>query len=309
MALIRKAIRRVFYPHPDTLAYTIELLNRTERARAVLGPGYGKPLDDSFRRDVKKSDTLAILGSGPSINDLDERTFDWIRAHDSVGFNWWLAHSFAPDFYLVQLPGTEASIAGMRRMFEHSKPRWQGHTRFLLRGDVLAVNPEIMRSFVDGLFDAEYCQVLTEFQLHSRLQASTAECVEFLEHLGLMPYGKIPRFIVKWQATLKLILSFAYNMGYSRVILFGIDMTSDEHFFDAPAYADLHRELGLPTPSPGAITNMTKGKYQTHSGSDVIVELANLLEDRGGMRTYLASPRSALAGRLRPWGGPHDPKG
>jgi hypothetical protein len=303
MTLVRKLRRRLFYPTPDTLAYTIEYLNATERARAVLGP-YGAPLDDSFRDETRTSDTLAVLGSGPSVNALGAEVFDWIDRQDSIGFNWWLAHPFAPDMYLLQGAPLVAGVSPIRRLLEHSEPRWRGRTRFVLRGNQLATNPAAMRAIVDGLVDPARCRMMTEFQLHGRLEAPIPECFEFAERLGLMPRGRIPPFVVKWQATLGVVLSLAYNMGYERVVLFGIDMTSDAHFFDSPAYAEARRAIGLPEPKPGAITGMTDARRQATPVADAVVALARLCEERGGMRTVLAAPGSALEGRLPAWEGP-----
>ena len=48
----------------------------------------------------KSSDRLFILGSGSSINKI--KFWDHIKQHDSIGFNYFLFHSFIPKFYIFE---------------------------------------------------------------------------------------------------------------------------------------------------------------------------------------------------------------
>ena len=60
--------------------------------------------DLSLLKEQKESETLAILGSGASINELTDSDFDFIDSIDSLALNWWGAyHNFVPDFYSIEL--------------------------------------------------------------------------------------------------------------------------------------------------------------------------------------------------------------
>src|SRR4051812_5714569 len=50
----------------------------------------------------RRSDTLFILGSGPSINRISAERWQAIAQHDTVGFNFWLCHSYLPTFYFYE---------------------------------------------------------------------------------------------------------------------------------------------------------------------------------------------------------------
>ena len=56
------------------------------------------PYSSSFAH-FKTSDTLFILGSGPSISLITDYQWDFISLHNSAAFNRWFYHPFVPDFY------------------------------------------------------------------------------------------------------------------------------------------------------------------------------------------------------------------
>ena len=67
----------------------------------VIRNKYQLPLVDEIDLTAyKRSDTLFVLGSGPSINRIPQERWRAIAAHDSVGFNFWPYHPFVPTFYL-----------------------------------------------------------------------------------------------------------------------------------------------------------------------------------------------------------------
>ncbi|MGC1298446.1 MAG: hypothetical protein WA869_25750, partial [Alloacidobacterium sp.] len=48
---------------------------------------------------LRASDTLFILGSAWSINDISDERWQIIGRHDSVGINFWPVHPFVPRFF------------------------------------------------------------------------------------------------------------------------------------------------------------------------------------------------------------------
>ena len=62
----------------------------------------GKRFDTSVIKRYKTSDTLFILGSGPSICELNSKHFKIISDHDSIGFGFWCIHDFAPTYYMME---------------------------------------------------------------------------------------------------------------------------------------------------------------------------------------------------------------
>ena len=71
--------------------------------RLVAGGDGLQPLASLDLPRFKRSDTLVVLGSGSSINRLDERALSFIRSNDSLGFNFWLLHDLVPTYYMVEV--------------------------------------------------------------------------------------------------------------------------------------------------------------------------------------------------------------
>ena len=74
-------------------------------------------LDQLDLSAVKTSDTIFILGSGPSINGISPERWTQIAKHDSVGFNFWPFHPFVPRMYFFESipydltdPGRESEV-------------------------------------------------------------------------------------------------------------------------------------------------------------------------------------------------------
>ena len=53
-------------------------------------------------RALKRSDTLFVLASGSSINQILPARWDGMAQHDTVGFNYWPIHSFVPTMYFLE---------------------------------------------------------------------------------------------------------------------------------------------------------------------------------------------------------------
>jgi len=56
--------------------------------------------------DLKKTDTVVILGSGYSINSISLKEWNIISSFDSMGFNWFCHHNFGPTFYIIREQAT-----------------------------------------------------------------------------------------------------------------------------------------------------------------------------------------------------------
>src|ERR1700732_770880 len=108
MQTLKRAVQALPYPWFLRLYYANYFLRdmpRSERNRRVAG--FGR-LDELDLRKWQNSDTLFILGSGPSINQISSERWAAISHHDTIGFNFWLYHRFVPKIYFA-----ESHILGM----------------------------------------------------------------------------------------------------------------------------------------------------------------------------------------------------
>ena len=87
-------------PYPILLrAYYVWYIARDVRAIEAARRRAGVPrLTEVDLHTYKRSDTLIVLGSGASINDISPERWKAIARHDSVGFNFWPIHPFVPTY-------------------------------------------------------------------------------------------------------------------------------------------------------------------------------------------------------------------
>src|SRR5690606_5685681 len=118
--------------------YTVRELVQMYEVNNLSTSWHGELLSDA-NFNYKRSDTIFLLGSGPSINRITAQQWANIKQHDSIGFNFWLAHKFIPTFYMLQLP---PSVAYFNSLFAllRDKQMMYADVPFLIRGSALAKN-------------------------------------------------------------------------------------------------------------------------------------------------------------------------
>ena len=272
--------------------YTINELNGILKTNAKLASkGLGHPLTDEFRAR-KKSDTLFILGSGPSINDLSTQDIAIINQNDSIGFNFWLAHELVPKFYCFQ--HTSYNNNALYKLFQHRSEEYR-NVPLIVRGSMLSSDPELCERMHRTYFSEHEIFLLNEYPIHSKFSGSIDGLIEYLVNLGLLDFGRMPGFTPKLRGTLGLLICFGYQMGYKRIILCGIDMRDSTHFFDCDQYNDIRKKFALPAPGVSNIATMESRKYSNNTVSDYVAALSRFMGERGSCEIFVASKKSALS--------------
>ena len=100
--MIRALAKRLPHPLLMRLHQRYQLAQQSALAREV-SSRTGLPLLETLDlTPLKSSDTVFLLGSGRSINEIREDRWQVIGRHDSIAMNFWLAHAFVPRIYLFE---------------------------------------------------------------------------------------------------------------------------------------------------------------------------------------------------------------
>ncbi|MGV6851496.1 MAG: hypothetical protein ACWA5R_04850, partial [bacterium] len=91
-----------------------------------------QPINNNLLATIKSSDTLCILGSGASINQLNNDSLQFIKQNDSIGFNFWLLHNVVPDLYVFEPPRHAEDMSCMLKNLSLRQNDYQ-NTYFLLK--------------------------------------------------------------------------------------------------------------------------------------------------------------------------------
>jgi hypothetical protein len=218
------------YPVFLRLFYAWDRMRWRPRAEAARKRAGIPLLDEVDLLRIKSSDTLFVLGSGPSINRISAERWRLIAAHDTVGFNWWLYHSFVPKFYFLEVIEKEVSpeafeaylTLASRRAAEYASTVKIAMEFHRLGAQTLDHLPSAFRK---NLFAAH------KVEAPARNEAELAQALLYLQGRGAFQVTGRFSSLLKYAASLTTMLVFALKLGYKRVVLCGIDLKRPDYFF------------------------------------------------------------------------------
>ena len=244
----------------------------------------------------KKSDRLYILGSGPSINDIETRQWDVISEHDSFAFNMFLAHPFVPTYYHMELVAHHAEL--FKECYLAKSAEFKARPMILNMRKIPGDKDAGDFNYIENL----YVSIPTVFGgegMNSR---------EVFRHYYLFRDYEKENLLVHYRASLMIAVSFAILMGYKEIILAGVDMYSRDYFFyDENMYNDfvatkirdnrLKEEAALS--AGNSIGTIHRIADPTRSSSSLPVDKALLLLNDivlkpKGINLYLLSEKTLL---------------
>jgi hypothetical protein len=237
--MIKSLIKQL--PHPLLLRLYHAYYLRQQRSLAVdLADATKLPLLDTLKLSpLKTSDTVFILGSGWSINDIADRRWNVIGHHDTIGFNFWPVHPFVPRIFVFENLCTSIQqdlyraffITVQRRAHDYrhtvkitTEPHPQSQRQLL---------HELPPNFRENLY-VGYTAPVT-----ARSEAELEAGITFLRSQGVFEPGDNLQWLFKYGGSVIAMLSLAMRMNYRRIVLCGIDLGKQDYFYhDRARYPD-----------------------------------------------------------------------
>lgn len=291
MQWLRQAATKLPYP----LFLRLYLLKR----RLVDDPRYRKmrritnvPLLDEIDLSVyKKSDTVFIMGSGPSINAIPAERWQAIARHDSIGFNFWTCHPFVPTFYSFEsIDPTEwrdlydAFLRAAARRADDYGSIPKIVTELNASGPQLLL--ELPPAWRENLFTAYPVTPA------ARDEAEFSYALALLWCRGLFRPATRVRHLFKYASTLSALVALAVRMGYRKIILCGVDLTTQEYFYQD---ARLYPETAGLVPEPKEIKHLTFREFPWLVKMDAVLrQMRRQVLAPAGVELFVENPNSAL---------------
>jgi hypothetical protein len=175
---------------------------------------------------ARRSDTVFVFGSGYSLNELSAAEWAHIAEHDVFGFSGFAYQTFVrTDYHFVRswLPEflgvadlCHAARAYGRRLCEN--PRF-AHTIFLLQRE----------------YSAEFSNALVA----TRSLPPGARLLRYhaARRLDDLPTDRWHDGVSRDFGTLVTVVNVAYLLGWRRIVLVGVDLYDNRHFWGPPAAA------------------------------------------------------------------------
>lgn len=166
----------------------------------------------------KKSDTIFILGSGPSIKELTKEQWQHISKHDSFGINFSFLLDFVPTFHSMEDGKTswlrsfiEQKLKPYRKKFSNTV--WFISNRHLSR----FIHPRLTPNF----FPENPICCFYKFPKQINLKEDRPFRVEDFTENSII-----------YRGSLSVVLYLIDRLEYKNIVLLGMDLHTPEHFYN-----------------------------------------------------------------------------
>ena len=240
--------------------------------------------------DLRHTDTVFLLGTGRSINNISQQRLAAIAAHDSMGLNFWIRHPLIPRIYFVEAAPPEA----FDRLVELAWRREQDY-KDVVKIVTTVVNQSPLRerqlsklppSWLGQLWPVDGVTMFARNPSELRQELSRPRA------RGLFAdRGPVTR-LFKYMGTMTSMISLAVRMGYRNIVLCGVDLSTPGHFHNDPErYPDMR---GFSN-GPPTRRHLMLADGLPHCGADqVIYALADMVLRPRGVSLYVENDHSAL---------------
>lgn len=178
-------------------------------------------LIDNYIDNKKKTDTVFILGSGDSINELTHNDWSLIKKNNIIGLNYSFVHPIIPDYHFMEMI-----------------PQKEMH-------DFFREETEKRYSEVDMFFQFKHI-IKSGFNLRSYKFKNRAfvhiphlyptiypEILQLYLNDHITKYGLKKSNLIHHNSHIGCAVMFAQSLGYKNVVLLGIDLNGGAYFTDS----------------------------------------------------------------------------
>lgn len=247
---------------------------------------------------VHASDTVFILGSGSSVNQLPSQFFDHIQQHESIGINFWPIHPFPPKTLATETdntpgPPSKATVFLSEKISQPPlldtltsvltlRPPFPPNERRLYR-----LPPEILRkSFLYGR-----ANMITRSEDNLALD---------LERTIKSLWGKKRVTALPDNGSSVVRMTFlALAHGFTKIVWVGVDQDGRGYFWTRGGGSDGYAEARRLFPRKDGEPHSTSSSENRPFSNDIFLRaLSAAAQKVGKSKIFLASAESTLADEI-----------
>lgn len=229
--MIKSLIKQL--PHPLLLRLYHAYYLRQQRALSVaLARATNLPLLQELQlSSLKTSDTVFILGSGWSINEIPAERWDIIGRHDTIGFNFWPVHPFVPCIFVFESICPDVQQDLYQAFVGIIERRARDYERTLKI--VTDPHSQSQRQIVHELPPAFRKNLYVGYTapVTARSRAELEDGMRYLRANRVFDPGDRIEWLFKYGGSVIAMLSLAVRMNYKRIVLCGIDLGKQDYFY------------------------------------------------------------------------------
>lgn len=213
---------------PSWAYYRIAIFLKNKRLKKTYKIFSNKKNFKFFFNINKKNKKIFIFGSGSSINKLNLKNYKEINKYHSIGINNWIFHKFITNYYMIELSSDDAWNEKIRlRILFLLKNKKKNPIFLIYRGNS---NPKKIQNWMRGMdlkrvFLYEY---LRPDIFKKDLEYQFMKSLEYL----LKKNKKTNIITIGVRATIERSISLSLLLGYSQIIILGIDLKNTRVFWN-----------------------------------------------------------------------------
>ncbi|MBN2483458.1 MAG: hypothetical protein JXD21_04580 [Candidatus Omnitrophica bacterium] len=243
---------------------------------------------DDVKSKYKKSDTIFILGSAESINDITDEQWRTVAQHDSFGINKWPMHDFAPTFYYTNYPRNKIHLYCYLNSIKEKIARYHNTIFFV------SFNRAVRR----GMHPRVFPDFFSKNPLCCFYEAAPPIKLTGNKIFGCDSF----ELTLHYRGALSLILDLVDKLGYRNIVLLGVDLINAVHFYDS--YPEMQWQVETKYAQSIQINrNRKHGTMSDKNGTKVTMDQYIYAVDRyyfkpKNVRLYVGSSASILAEKI-----------
>jgi len=248
---------------------------------------------------LKTSDTVFVLGSGWSINDITLERWKIIARHDTIGFNFWPVHAFVPRIFVFESIAYEGNdtwqfmFRMLKKVLERRAEDYANSVKIVTEVQPPAIRQlatELSEKFRKNLYVGYTAPVV------ARTESELAAGIDYLRKQGEFEVSNRVRWLFKYGGSVLAMLSLATRMGYKRVVLCGIDLGRQDYFYH---HRERYPESADWEFAPRSDPHLTTRRLQWMvPAQDVVCEFKRRVLDPAGIALFVENRSSTLYPRV-----------
>lgn len=205
--------------------YLIKLNKKLKQRDQLKRLNHVPLFNTSILQQKKTSDTLFILGSSSSINDITNKQWEEIQSHDSIGLNRFLFHdTHNPTFYWYEFSNRFIYdyyvLEELKKKLDYKDvPFIINFNSFQSTSLKLDVLPDQMRNNVMFFIP----RVLKNYSKDTLIK----ELKDFPKNTSNIHYDSL----LHVRGSIATCVLIAWTLGYKKIVLPGVDLVNQDYFF------------------------------------------------------------------------------
>jgi hypothetical protein len=181
-------------------------------------------LSDEEFLQTKSSNTMVVLGSGSSINLINQSGWDHISRFDSIGFNWFCHHSFGPNYFLLR---EQASNFKRNRDTETTENLYKDLSKHSYSKTVIIIS-DISKNASKTYYSVK------KHKANIKQKGIIKRDLKGQYRINRLKQNLFAKGIFHGRCTLTNVLHVILSMKYERIIFAGIDLNNCKYFWLPP---------------------------------------------------------------------------